>query len=153
MRVTVLSFVPLVALAVSLSCGSPSAPTPSQTVTPTPAPTPTPRLDGRTEVAFSGRYELESNTYIFSSGPFAIQVAGPVDVQAQASEPTGSYQFAVLRLNSPTNCSGVVAYTALADGASQSGHWDSIGAGSYCINMLRSPKDRSYTWSGKIIHP
>ena len=135
--------------------GGGTKPTSPSSVTPTPSPTPTPNPtpEQRTTLPFSGHYDHERGLYVFDSGAFTVRAEGPLDVTAQASEPTGRYQFAILRRNAPGDCSGVVASTPSANGSSQSGHWNSIAPGTYCMNMPRDPRDRSYSWSGTIIHP
>ena len=133
----------VLAAALVSRCGGENGPTgPSSTATP----------DTRTTISFSGRYDVESNTYFFPSA-FTVTAEGPLDVEAQASEPTGSYQFALLRVSSPGNCSGVVLSTPISAGAKQSGHWNLVAPGTYCMNMARSRSDRSYSWTGTITHP
>lgn len=148
----------LLAVLVS-SCGSsPTAPTGPSTIatpspTPTPIPTPTPRSDGRVGMTFAGRYDHDAQRYIFTSGTFTITRQGPLDAGAIVSEASGIYAFALLRSNSPTDCSGVVVATSYFEGTVQSAHWDSVPPGTYCMNVPRLPRDRSYSWTGSLLLP
>jgi hypothetical protein len=146
-----------VVLAASLSvasCGGDGGASPSNVVgTPSPTPIPTPRADGRTAIGFNGHYDHATVRYTFDSGTFTMPKSGALDVTAQISEPSGKYQFALLRSESPGECSGVVVATAYAPGDAQTAHWDSIPAGTYCMNVGRDPRDRSYSWSGSVVVP
>ena len=104
-------------------------------------------------MTFAGYYDHDAQFFRFTSGAFTITKQGPLDAGANISDASGRYQFALLRSNSSTNCSGVVVSSPYYDGQVQSYHWDSVPPGTYCMNVARSPLDRSYSWTGSLLLP
>jgi hypothetical protein len=103
-------------------------------------------------MTFTGYYDHDTQIFRFTSGTFTITKEGPLDAGANISDASGRYAFALLRSN-PPNCSGVVVSSPYYDGQVQSAHWHSVPPGTYCMNVARSPLDRSYSWTGSLLLP
>ena len=99
------------------------------------------------------------------SGTFAVSAAGAVDASAIVNGFSGPMALVILGQNpastTGTSCgvqflSAPLSTSSVGTAPTIAGHWDSVPAGTYCVNVAPVPVPATippYTWTVSVTHP